>query len=619
MSTKYLFKQVIQAKGGFLRGPFGGDLKKEIFVDKGSNTYKVYEQGVVLNSDKRIGRYYISEKDYKAKLHKFSVQHKDFLVSCSGVNMGAIYQLKEPFERGIINQALLRIRLNTGLIDDNYFYYLFKELISRKITSGSGDSTIPNFPGLDLIKNIEFDLPDLNTQIKVGNILSALDSKIELNNRINFELEAMAKTLYDYWFVQFDFPFDFAQGKPYSPPSEGCPQDGVGIGKPYKSGGGKMVWNEELKRAIPEGWKVAKMAEWIESEKSGDWGKEEPEGNFTMKVTCIRGADINGLNGLAELKPPVRYILDKNSTKVLNSHDLIIEISGGSPTQSTGRIAFITDATIKRFENPLICSNFCKPLSIKNKKLLYNFVYYWNSLYDAGIFFGYEGKTSGIKNLLLDSFVSSYYTVVPDDKIVDKFYDIMENIQGKKQIGLAENQQLSSLRDWLLPMLMNGQVTVGETTKKEVKKSERNIYQINMQKLLHVASELHKRGYEKLRVVPSVAPTGLAWRCSFVAEPDNGIVTSTWLSEYSSNEREIEYSIIDLTELFEREHLRFLESCKGKSKDYVEWYQNMLSHLEEDELPYAFAEYFSPTDYWKTTNGQKIETLPNEKRFYYNY
>ena len=461
MSTKYLFKQVIQAKGGFLRGPFGGDLKKEIFVEKGSDTYKVYEQGVVLNSDKRIGRYYISEKDYKAKLHKFSVQHKDFLVSCSGVNMGAIYQLKEPFERGIINQALLRIRLNTGLIDDNYFYYLFKELISRKITSGSGDSTIPNFPGLDLIKNIEFDLPDLNTQIKVGNILSALDSKIELNNRINAELEAMAKTLYDYWFVQFDFPDK--------------------NGKPYKTSGGKMVWNEELKRAIPEGWKVAKMAEWIESEKSGDWGKEEPEGNFTMKVTCIRGADINGLNGLAELKPPVRYILDKNSTKVLNSHDLIIEISGGSPTQSTGRIAFITDATIKRFENPLICSNFCKPLSIKNKKLLYNFVYYWNSLYDAGIFFGYEGKTSGIKNLLLDSFVSSYYTVVPDDKIVDKFYDIMENIQGKKQIGLAENQQLSSLRDWLLPMLMNGQVTVGETTKKEVKKSERNIYNINMQ------------------------------------------------------------------------------------------------------------------------------------------
>jgi len=134
-----------------------------------------------------------------------------------------------------------------------------------------------------------------------------------------------------------------------------------------------------------------------------------------------------------------------------------------------------------------------------------------------------------------------------------------------------------------------------------------------------VASELHKTGYEKLRVVPSLSPSGMSWRCSFVAEPENGIITSTWLSEYFHNEREIEYSIIELTEIFEREHMRFLESCKGKNKDYVEWYQNMLSHLDEGELPYAFAEYFSPTDYWKTTNDQKIETLPNEKNFYYGY
>jgi type I restriction enzyme S subunit len=438
MNKKYLFQQVVQSKKGFLRGPFGGDLKKEIFVEKSDTTYKVYEQGVVLNSDKNIGRYYISEEDYKAKLYKFSIQDKDFLVSCSGINMGAIYQLKAPFERGIINQALLRIRLNDEIIDDNYFKYLFKELISKKITSGSGDSTIPNFPGLDLIKNIEFELPTKNIQIKVGKLLYDLDSKIELNNRINAELEAMAKTLYDYWFVQFDFPNE--------------------DGKPYKSSGGKIVWNEELKREVPEGWKTEKMSEWVDIDKSGDWGKEEQEGNFTKKVVCFRGADINGLNGLAELKPPVRYILEKNSSKILKSHDLIIEISGGSPTQSTGRLAFITDATIKRFEYPLICSNFCKPISIRNKKLLYNFVYYWNSLYDNGIFFGYEGKTSGIKNLLLDSFLSSYSTVVPDEKVVNQFYDIMESIQEKKQTALAENQQLSSLRDWLLPMLMNGQV-----------------------------------------------------------------------------------------------------------------------------------------------------------------
>jgi type I restriction enzyme S subunit len=321
--------------------------------------------------------------------------------------------------------------------DDNslkYIYYLLNLRDFRPYVTGSAQPKLTQ----DNLNKMELLIHEPCVQQKIASVLSALDSKIELNNRINAELEAMAKTLYDYWFVQFDFPDR--------------------NGKPYQTGGGKMVWNEELKREIPEGWEVQKMAEWLDIDKSGDWGKEEAEGNFTKQVICFRGADINGLNGLDELKPPVRWILEKNSFKILKSHDLIIEISGGSPTQSTGRLAFITDATIKRFKHPLICSNFCKPVSMRNKKLLYNFVYYWNSLYDNGIFFGYEGKTSGIKNLLLDSFISSYYTVVPDEKIVDQFYDIMDNIQEKKQTALAENQKLTELRDWLLPMLMNGQL-----------------------------------------------------------------------------------------------------------------------------------------------------------------
>lgn len=340
------------------------------------------------------------------------------------------------------------LRQNENSIND-FIFYLAKSPAFRKRAIGCMEGTSGRKRVNEgALKLQVLPIPDKTTQQKIVSVLSSLDSKIEINNRINAELEAMAKTLYDYWFVQFDFP-DINS-------------------KPYKGSGGKMVLNEELKREIPEGLKAAKMADWIVADKSGDWGKEELEGNFTKKVTCIRGADINGLNGLAELNPPTRYIHEKNSSKILKSHDLIIEISGGSPTQSTGRIAFITDATIKRFENPLICSNFCKPISIKNTKLLYNFVYYWNSLYDAGIFFSYEGKTSGIKNLLLDSFVSSYYTVVPDAKIVDQFYDIMQNIQAKKQTALAENQQLSSLRDWLLPMLMNGQVKVGGSVEKKI-------------------------------------------------------------------------------------------------------------------------------------------------------
>ena len=337
-------------------------------------------------------------------------------------------------------QDMMAFRSNPEKINYKYLFAVLRSNeIQKKIENNHVGLVIPHFRKQELT-SLLIPIKSKQEQAAIGDLYIALSEKIELNNRINAELEAMAKTMYDYWFVQFDFPDK--------------------NGKPYKTSGGKMVWNEELKREIPEGWEVQKMAEWLDIDKSGDWGKEEAEGNFNKQVICFRGADINGLNGLDELKPPVRFILEKNSFKILKSHDLIIEISGGSPTQSTGRLAFITNATIKRFEHPLICSNFCKPVSMRNKKLLYNFVYYWNSLYDNGIFFGYEGKTSGIKNLLLDSFISSYYTVVPDEKIVEQFYNIMENIQEKKQTALAENQKLTELRNWLLPMLMNGQVRV---------------------------------------------------------------------------------------------------------------------------------------------------------------
>ncbi len=383
--------------------------------------------------------YLISEKEYEKINLRSKVDQWDVIISMIGEYCGFCYvERSQEINYAVKNLGLFKT--GSKINADWLYYYLSsnqgKQSLSR-IKSGSSQPYLT----LGGLRELKILVPTIEiVQEKIVDTLAPLDSKIELNNRINAELEAMAKTLYNYWFVQFDFPDK--------------------NGKPYKTSCGEMVWNEELKREIPKGWEVQKMSEWLDIDKSGDWGKDEAEGNFTKKVICFRGADINGLNGLDELKPPVRYILEKNSFKILKSHDLVIEISGGSPTQSTGRLAFITDATIKRFEHPLICSNFCKPVSMRNKKLLYNFVYYWNSLYDNGVFFGYEGKTSGIKNLLLDSFLSSYYTVVPDKEIVNQFYDIMDNIQEKKQTVLSENQKLSELRDWLLPMLMNGQVKV---------------------------------------------------------------------------------------------------------------------------------------------------------------
>ena len=260
------------------------------------------------------------------------------------------------------------------------------------------------------------------------------------NFLLNDNLAELAKTIYDYWFVQFDFPDE--------------------NGKPYKSSGGKMVYNKVLKREIPEGWEVCTFSNFIKDIKNGDWGKEQEEGNYTEKVSCIRGADINGLNGNGELKSPIRYINKKNKCKILVENDFIIEISGGSPTQSTGRIALLTSNTFARFENNIICSNFCKAISLKDEKYTFFFLKEWERLYHNNILFSFEGKTSGIKNFLFEAFIHTYPIISPQKNIIEKynFYNI--KVDENKQKNLQQIHHLQSLRDWLLPMLMNGQISV---------------------------------------------------------------------------------------------------------------------------------------------------------------
>lgn len=424
--------------GDGLHGTPNYTTKSDFFFINGNNLKK---GKIIITKDTKT----ITESDYKNNY--IELNRNSLLLSINGTigNM-AFYN----GEKVMLGKSSAYLNFKTEINKFYYYYFQLKGVQDYFYNVATG-STIKNL-SLESIQNFEVPVPDENEWKNIASILSSLDAKIELNNKINAELEAMAKILYDYWFVQYDFPISAEQAAAMGKPNL--------QGKPYKSSGGKMVYNQELKREIPEGWEVKELAEWIEKDKSGDWGKEAKQGNYTEKVSCIRGTDINGLNGKGEVKAPIRYILEKNSNKILEPNELIVEISGGSPTQSTGRLGYITKGTLERFDNPLICSNFCKAISLKDSKQLFYFVFLWNSIYENDILFGWEGKTSGIKNLLFDSFINNYKAVDADKKLVEKFNAFIKPIHSKMQKNLQENQQLTELRDWLLPMLMNGQVTV---------------------------------------------------------------------------------------------------------------------------------------------------------------
>lgn len=423
------------------------------YVDEGIPFYRSKEIIELAAGQNISDTLFISRDKYNEIEKRFPVPKVNDILITSVGTIGVTYLVKKDgfyFKDG--NLTWLR-EIDSELVDVKFFIKWLKSNFFLNQIMNNNIGAVQKAITIDYLRKVKISLPDLPTQQKIAAVLSALDDKIEVNNKINAELEAMAKTLYDYWFVQFEFPIT----------NESHPELVSGSHpKGYKSSGGKMVYNETLKREIPEGWEVKSLSSFINSDKSGDWGKEEEQGNYIVKVECIRGADINGINGKGDVKSPVRYILEKNNHKLLSENDFVVEISGGSPTQSTGRIACITKEVLQRFENPLICSNFCKAVSLKNEDEVNYFLSSWNRAYDNNVLFGFEGKTSGIKNLLFEDFVTAYYVAKPTSDLLKKFNNKISLFEKKRQENLKQNQELAQLRDWLLPMLMNGQVTVGE-------------------------------------------------------------------------------------------------------------------------------------------------------------
>ena len=248
----------------------------------------------------------------------------------------------------------------------------------------------------------------------------------------------MAHQIYEYWFTQFNFPDE--------------------NGRPYKFSGGKMLWNERLKRYVPEGWRICKIKDFLKNDYTGDWGFDTPNDD-RIQVSCIRGADIAKLNNL-----PVRYIKVANKHKLLRPFDLVVEVSGGSPTQATGRAAYITPGIIKRNGGKVTCSNFCHSFSMEKIEFSAFFFFLWTQLYENGIMFNFEGKTSGIKNFMTESFLSNEW-YFPSTNIMALFFEKISRIYGQIDSNIAEINQLIKMKDLLLPMLMNGQISLNQQEK----------------------------------------------------------------------------------------------------------------------------------------------------------
>lgn len=338
---------------------------------------------------------------------------------------------------GTSSTDVLILRGNKNIYN-KYLYYVLSNDYFFDYTTKSAKGT--KMPRGDKNAIMDYLVPKLSfkEQKAIADTLSSLDDKTELNNKINENLEQQAQAIFKHWFIDFEFPDE--------------------NGNPYKSSGGEMVESEL--GMIPKGWEVLKLEDLVTHIESGNWGKEKEEGNYTEKSLCIRGTDIPEVKRGGKGDMPTRYIIPRHvENKALKKGDIVVEMSGGSPTQSTGRSLYINQELLDNYSVPILCTNFCKIFKVKEKyeKMFY---YNWEYLYSMGHMFSYENGTTGIKNLDEKSLLQNNLIANPTKEILLKFNEYIAVINKNKAIIGNQNQTLSQLRDTLLPKLMSGEIRI---------------------------------------------------------------------------------------------------------------------------------------------------------------
>lgn len=298
---------------------------------------------------------------------------------------------------GFVTLDVIDLRVNS-----KYLYYLLTQNSVISQLQSIGENSTSSYPSIrpEDIGNLSFMFPDIDIQNKIADILTSIDKKIQINNQINRELEAMAKTLYDYWFVQFDFPDQ--------------------NGNPYKSLGGKMVYHPELKREIPEGWGVEKLSHFL-TIKNGKDHKHLQDGKFA----------VYGSGGIM-----------RTVTDYLYSGESIL-----FPRKGTlNNVMYVNE----KFWT--VDTMFYSEVN-KNNSALY--VFYSVKDIDFNKLNTGTGVPSMTSSILYDLSI-----IVPEENILEKFNTIVKRNYETIKLNNIQNQELIQLRDWLLPMLMNGQVKV---------------------------------------------------------------------------------------------------------------------------------------------------------------
>lgn len=326
----------------------------------------------------------------------------------------------------IQSQDIALIKCKVGKIDPTFCYYLIPSRLVRDQLSAAAQQTKIRHTSPDKIKDCTVWIPELDDQKAIGRLLASLDEKIQLNKRINDNLEAMAKQLYDYWFVQFDFPNE--------------------EGKPYKSSGGAMVYNERLKREVPIAWEVENLIDFAEI-KNGATPSTADEANYGGDIVWITPKDLSDQQSKFVYQGErniTKQGFDSCSTSMLPTNSVLMSSRAPIGLLSIAKHEVCTNQGFKSFI----------PKSISDSIYLYYYIKHHIKQIEQ------LGTGTTFKEVSRDDLCKFPILTIGAKDIYVQWIELQNGIADKQLALTKEIAALTKQRDELLPLLMNGQASI---------------------------------------------------------------------------------------------------------------------------------------------------------------
>jgi len=376
--------------------------------------------------------------------------------ACLGRRMG----LLRPDRAKVIPEYLLYAYLGPE----------FQQEIKKRTIHGATVDRI----ALKELPDFNIRVPDVFEQKKIVQILKSIDQKIQLNRQTNQTLEQMAQALFKSWFVDFDPVIDnaLAAGNPIPEELQARAQRRQQqLAKPHHQplpDDVRQLFPSEFEETealgwVPKGWISKPFGELLDQTIGGDWGKEVPDDKHTVESVIVRGTDIPHLASGSQSSAPTRWVEPKKlKTRSLSDSDIVIEVSGGSPTQPTGRSIMMTENLLVRLGGTVEPASFCRKFRPINKEIGLVLGLHLQKIYADGKTWEYQNTSTGISNFQTKTFLSSELVLMPDNvELINKFYSLTRPYIDKMTSN--DSIKLEKLRDTLLPKLISGELRLPES------------------------------------------------------------------------------------------------------------------------------------------------------------